>query len=88
MLIYDDNDSIYGVFQARRCLRVLRTQLLHKGPQGRGLRGVPEPRPQHAAAHGDVFGELPSARPHAHHHSAAQPARPCDRCSMLLVSWD
>lgn len=45
----------------------------------RGLRRVSEPRSEHAPARGDVFGELPSARPHAHHHPAARRARPCDR---------
>lgn len=82
-----DNNSFYGVFQACRCFRVFRTQFLLEAPHWRGRRGVPEPRPQHAAACRDVFRELPSARPHAHHHSAAQPARLCDRCSELLVSW-
>lgn len=60
--------------QARRCGGDLFTRLLRRAPEfPQRLRRVPEPRPQPAAAHRDVFGERPAARPHAHPHPAAGP---------------
>lgn len=73
--------------QACGCGGDLSTQLLREAPRfAPGFRRVPEPRPQHAAAHRDVFRERPSARPHARYHSAAGPARPCDRCGASLIN--
>lgn len=52
----------------------------------RGFRRVSEPWPQHAAAHGDLCRERPSARPPARRHASAGRRRHYHRCVVSPVN--
>lgn len=74
-------------FQACRRVWDVSEKLPHKAKWlPRGFCSVPEPRPEPAATHRDVYGELPSARPHGHHHAAAGPTRPRYRWGARLLT--